>query len=419
MCLQLDLMASNTAVPIAAKTLTRVEVDPGASRQHEFHAGHLRRLLGFPPARTQGRLLLMIHTDDQQEPALDDEGTFTLYDAREADPNRTEWHLYYTTSLLGQLARPGDLLVVLRHDPAGNDLHAIIARPGTHYEARLRESMRLGETPELPAFTRVSPAAPDGASATALALADAGGRSAAGDSVASHVLLRRASETGVMPRPQELASAAHEVVLGMSDAVRDADDFLQRALEVESALFFAVEKALGQRELDRLIAAGGGFTEVLAFAMRKQQSRKARRGLSLQNHIGKLLSLRGIPHRPQCPTEGKEKPDFVIPGHSEYQDPGFPANRLRMIGCKSKVRERWRQYLTEAERIPVKYHVAVDSDLTDDVLTTMHAHNLRLFMPRELVATHYAGREAASLIGSITSLVEDLEAAVRPDTSDR
>ena len=44
----------------AVKRLASVEINPAASHQHEFNAGALRSELGFPEARTQGALSLVI-----------------------------------------------------------------------------------------------------------------------------------------------------------------------------------------------------------------------------------------------------------------------------------------------------------------------------------------------------------------------
>lgn len=394
---------------VAAKTLTRVEVDPKASNQHEFHAGTLRLLLGFDRTKVEGKLSLLVYGDDGQEPSLDDEGTFTLYDARERKPSREEWHLYYTSNLIGELARAGDLLVIVRPDEGLPDLQAVVARAGTRYEAQLRHLLDLGDASQVARFIRVEPATPDLQAAEELSLLrPAPAERPAADLLGSHPLLEAASRSGRVPRPKELAAAAHDLVLEELGGSDDADAFLLRALEVESELFFAIERALGERELQDLLRDGGGFTEVLRFAMSKHQSRKSRRGQSLQNHVEKLLELRDIPFEAQCRTEGSETPDFVIPGSREYHDPAFPSDGLRMVGCKSRLRERWRQYLTEAARIPVKYHVAVDEGLTDDLLRTMHAHDLRLFMPRAIVAAHYSSRETSALIGEISSLLDDL-----------
>lgn len=57
-------------------------------------------------------------------------------------------------------------------------------------------------------------------------------------------------------------------------------------------------------------------------------------------------------HRPVI--EGGKRPDFLFPTQVAYEDPAFPANRLRMLAAKTTCKDRWRQVLNEANRITTK-----------------------------------------------------------------
>ena len=81
--------------------------------------------------------------------AVTDEGRFTLYDAREAHPTRTEWRLYYSVERF-RLARVGDLMVLFREPD--DALVAIVARPGTPVEAELVRLLTRGEAIDLERF---------------------------------------------------------------------------------------------------------------------------------------------------------------------------------------------------------------------------------------------------------------------------
>src|SRR5690606_28144630 len=120
------------------------------------------------------------------------------------------------------------------------------------------------------------------------------------------------------------------------------------------------------------------FGEVISLVMSMLQARKSRRGYSLEHHVEGPLARVGIPYTRGCRTEDG-KPDFVVPSCAAYHDSAFPSDRLRMIGCKSKLRERWGQYHREAARISPKFHVSLDPDLGDDLLRKMHGAELRLF----------------------------------------
>ena len=135
----------------AAKQLALVEVDPKASHQHEFNAGGLRRLLGFGLDKVDGPLTILAQTADGADPAID-ESTYTLYDARENIPGRTEWRLYYASDLIARAGRPGDLLLMYRADVEDHQIWAVIARQGTQFEHDLRVALALGDTAAIRRF---------------------------------------------------------------------------------------------------------------------------------------------------------------------------------------------------------------------------------------------------------------------------
>ncbi len=392
----------------AAKQLKPVEVDFDVSRQREFNAGRLRKLLGFTGGDVTGRLILVVHYADDADAETQDT-TYTLYQSRAGQPRSAEWRLYPHTGLVRRLAEPGDLLLLYRHTDADDTLYAVIARKGTRFESELRRALELGDTRTIQQFVGITPPAPTTDSAHQLGLQLIAPRP--DDIVASHPLLKRSIADGKLPSAREMANAAHEMVTNAHGTGLDPDEFIQRALGAESALFYAIEQKIGQAELDQILESGGILDAILKFALSKHQARKARRGLSLQNHLEKLLREYRIPFTAQCETENGSVPDFIIPGCKEYHDPAFPADSLRMVGCKSRIRERWSQYAREALRIDLKYHCSVDTDLTDELIGKMESHGLRLFMPRSIIETSYAGRSTADRIGTITDLINELRSA--------
>ena len=161
------------------------------------------------------------------------------------------------------------------------------------------------------------------------------------------------------------------------------------ALATETELYFAIEGDIQQARYEALAATRPNLTEVLDFAMSVQQSRRSRRGQSLQNHFATLLRAWRIPFTAQCKTESGERPDFLVPGCGQYHEPDFPADRLRMIACKSTAKERWRQVLNEAARIPDKYLLTVDLGLTLPTIRAMTTARLQPFLPEPLIETTY------------------------------
>lgn len=126
-------------VQVFTKVLAPVEVAPRGANYHqrELNAGQLRQQLGFPYRDTRGRLELTCWPSDSRRPVVVT-CEYTLYEARKSDMTRDEWRLYPKTDAIENHARAGDLLLVIRPNPASNRLVAMIARPGTAFAHTIR-----------------------------------------------------------------------------------------------------------------------------------------------------------------------------------------------------------------------------------------------------------------------------------------
>jgi hypothetical protein len=387
------------AARYAAKRLVAVEVRPNRSNQHEFNAGLLRKALGIEHDRLSGLLTFLFYADDSGEAEVS-ESEFTLYNARRNKTHRgPEFRLYYTSKAVERHARAGDLLVVQRPS-RGNRLVAIVARAGTDAERELRAALELGDKVKLKHFIEAKPrAGVDRAGEVLGVLAPERGPTS---DVESHPVYLEAVSRGAVPAAGVLAKAGRLLAAERHGDRLSPDRFLFHSLEAETDLFFAIERAVNGEKLVRLAAHGaGGFDAFIKEAIRIQQSRRSRRGLSLQDHFAALLDRECIPYTPQCVTEGRETPDFVVPGYAEYHDPGFPPERLRMVACKSTVKERWGQILKEGKRIPEKYLLTVDTELTREVVASMREHGLRVFLPQSLLESAYETRDRLESVGSL------------------
>lgn len=97
-----------------------------------------------------------------------------------------------------------------------------------------------------------------------------------------------------------------------------------------------------------------GFTDVdsfIHFANSVANRRKSRSGTSLELHLAAIFDEEGLGYDAQATTEGNKTPDFLFPSAEAYADKTFPENRLRMLGVKTTVKDRWRQILNEADRL--------------------------------------------------------------------
>lgn len=394
---------------IALKRLAAVEIQPAASHQHELNAGTLRRELGFPEGRARGKLTILFCLADNAVPLIED-GEFTLYDAREAHPTRTEYRLYYDSSSMTRHGREGDLLVLFRPDASGPDLRALVVRAGTETERLLEKTLLRHGKEGLKRFLFVDAPLVDSSTATAL-VEPVLQQHTIGEfrKTLRYPVLEESIQRGSLPSTGAMAAAVHDM-LGPGYSTPDA--FIESALEAETSLYFAIERAIGTRKLNELSSTGPlAFDTVMSFAMSWIQSRRSRRGESLQNHFAKLLDLEHVPYTAQCRTERGETPDFIIPGRREYHDPAFPSHRLRMVGCKTIVRERWGQWLKEAARVRIKFALTLDPAISQELIARIH-ERLHFFIPAGILAQHYEGRPSRRLLGSVKQLVADLQAVV-------
>lgn len=178
----------------------------------------------------------------------------------------------------------------------------------------------------------------------------------------------------------------------MSEETRDAlaccipdfaslspDDRLLRYVESEYCLFKLVERQI------TLPFVKGGFKSIddfITLANSVLNRRKARAGRSFENHVEYLLKETRIPLDVRPNVDGK--PDFIFPGKKEYDDPEFPSDRLVMLGLKTTCKDRWRQVLNEASRIPRKHLLTLQPAISCAQIEEMMAANVTLIVPKPL-----------------------------------
>jgi hypothetical protein len=107
-------------------------------------------------------------------------------------------------------------------------------------------------------------------------------------------------------------------------------------------------------------------------------------------------------------TENKSKPDFLFPGVNEYANLAYPADRLTMLGSKSTSKDRWRQVLSEADRILPKHLVTLEPGISQNQTDEMQARHLQLVIPARLHETYQpAQRDWLMTMRGFVELVRD------------
>lgn len=165
-------------------------------------------------------------------------------------------------------------------------------------------------------------------------------------------------------------------------AKRSADERLMARRACEYQLFRSVEDA---HVLPRIASGFVSVDHFVAVAGEILNRRKSRSGRSLELHVRALLDEARVPYSWAEVTEGNRVPDFIFPSIQHYHRLDWPPERLLMLGVKTTCKDRWRQILNEAGRIPVKHLLTLQEGVSVQQFAEMQEGLVRLVVPRPLV----------------------------------
>ena len=113
--------------------------------------------------------------------------------------------------------------------------------------------------------------------------------------------------------------------------------------------------------------------------------RKSRAGKGFEHHLSALFDANGLRFTEQCVTEGNKKPDFIFPSSEAYHDGNYPDDGLVFLGAKTTCKDRWRQVITEADRVGTKYLCTLQKSNSTNQLEEMRQENVVLVVPRDYI----------------------------------
>lgn len=381
---------------VAVKRLSAVEADVIHSNQHEFNGvGGLRELLGEPEKKQHFTATFLYLTDQDDEPVFED-GFLTWYDARqkarlERGVKRSEYRLYFPTNLVSQCAAAGDLLVIARRPD--NTLLAIVAESGTTIERQIMWLFGFSELSH-PGFSVKSEmeTEQDRIGFAARVVLDLIGVEVE-EEAPNYLDQMLARFNGGFPKTIEFSAYARSTIPDLSGR-DDPDVALLAWMEREEILFRTLEKHLLGEKLSNLTQSGVGDTEpFIKLVQSALQRRKSRAGSALENHLEQIFTDQGITYTRTPVTENRLKPDFIFPKIQNYHDTEFPSARLTMLAAKSTCKDRWRQILTEANRIPDKHLLTLEPSISEYQTNEMIKERVQLVLPRELHSTYSATQQ--------------------------
>ncbi|GAA1814438.1 type II restriction endonuclease [Agromyces neolithicus] len=355
---------------VASKRLAPVESSRVRSNQHEFNGvSGLIDMFGG----TQRRTIEVLHFD------LDDllSGptgllNLTWYDAREAHPIRTEWRLYYDSSLDTYVAPGGRIIFGQR----GAAYHCFTARPGGDGEALAAELFPDTSTNRFRLSNGDQLSAEHVSAAAQIILAELG-LAPRGEFELEHLVAEEFPHG--FPPGETLSAFARRHTFGV-DPVRDPDTAITAWLRVELEMFSLLENKVAGKEMEH----ASSLDEKLAVAMRTFQRRRSRAGKALEYHLKAVFDANGVSYSHTPLTEGGERPDFLFPSVEAYENAEFPTGRLTMLASKQTLRDRWRQVLREAARLDERHLFTTDPGLSAAQRRAMSAAGIRLVLPAEI-----------------------------------
>lgn len=173
------------------------------------------------------------------------------------------------------------------------------------------------------------------------------------------------------PPGKELTAEAVARRPGMGET---PDKRLIARYECEYGLFRVVESAL---TVPKIAAGFKSVDEFVTLAQEVANRRKSRAGRSLELHLATVFDEEKVVYERGKATEGKRKPDFLFPGQGAY----LAGQPTRMLGVKTTVKDRWRQVLDEAAKIPEKHLFTLSEGVSEDQFSQMEDAKLQLVVP--------------------------------------
>lgn len=371
---------------VAWKYLTAVDAEASRSNQHEFgglvKAG-FKKHLGDPGSETVHWPTRYLYLAEDEDESVSVSGSTSWYDARRDNPDRgPELRLYYYSNPVTELIKAGMFMVIAK--TKANELLLVFTDAENSAERQLRWLFGLnGASPGFSAKTfdkRV-----ERSSWSSIWILDQLGIQAEpADEQWLESLLDRFG--GGFPTTREFSAFARDTAKGVN-AIEYPDDAIISLMEMEERLFRLLERHIVEQRLK------DGFSNVeifISYSLSVQNRRKSRAGFAFENHLAHIFRENDIRFEQGAYTEARSKPDFLFPGSTAYRDADFPITQLSMLGVKSSCKERWRQVLAEASRIPEKHLATLEPGISTFQLAEMKANKLQLVVPVPLHETYAA-----------------------------
>lgn len=196
-------------------------------------------------------------------------------------------------------------------------------------------------------------------------------------------------ENHAFPTTEQMSAAARELRTKLFRenvlSWKNPDQQLINWTDEEFKLFRAVEN----EEYGPLLHKGfDTVDDFTTLANKVLNRRKSRAGKSLEHHLAALFDDNELQYTPQARTEGKKVPDFIFPSEWKYHDMNFPADQLISLAAKTTCKDRWRQVITEADRIPIHHLCTLQQGVSEAQMDEMESENVILVVPKPYISSY-------------------------------
>ncbi len=372
---------------VAIKTLSAVEANRTRSNQHEYNATReMLNFMGRPSKRTPLDARFLYLNDDDSDPMPED-AFLTLYDSRKGQSHRSaEYRFYFPTTNVSNNASEGDLLTIAKRHDGG--LLVIIAECGSTIARQICWLFGVidAEHPGFSVKSKMETEQDRIGFAARIVLEQIGIQPEGNAPNFLDQMLDRFA--GRFPTTLEFSAFARSTLMEI-DASVTPDEAVVAWMDREEILFRTLEKHLLSEQMSTLFQ-GDAFDPdpVMKIAQSAFQRRKSRAGNALENHLEAVFKSHKMTYSRTAVTERKLKPDFIFPDIERYRDQSFPRARLTMLASKTTSKDRWRQILNEAARIPVKHLITLEPSISENQTTEMQSEQVQLVIPAPLHDTY-------------------------------
>lgn len=374
---------------VSAKTLRAVEADRARSNQCQFNGtDDMKAYLGAGTEKTYfDATFIYLGADDADR--LTFNRSVTWNDQRINNPDRApEYRLYYGVDNDVMLrATEGDVLItVLREDssllllviseenPSLGELlwlFGIEHRPNETFE-----TVDLHKERPLPVSLFHF-------------IAEQAGLDLDGAVGTDFLDLILARFGPAFPTTRQMSALALETLQGDISPAEEPDNTLIKLMDREELLFRQLETYIVSNEItSKATSWAQDVDSFVRFSLAVHNRRKSRAGHALENHLEWIFLENNVAFNRGIKTEHQSKPDFLFPGQRQYRDPNYAAKKLTMLGVKTTCKDRWRQVLNEAHRIPDKHLLTLQPGISEHQTREMSGSRLTLVLPRQLHDTY-------------------------------